>query len=116
MGDFGMAEPDATCPVSLDTLGQLYRANKLSVPDILRDVPEDKRARLALFCYNRSHLRDLALTIAETCDPVRLGELAGTLGQVLAAQCRSKVRSFGIEPGATGIRPKAKISLAGGRG
>jgi hypothetical protein len=115
MGDFGIAEPDATCPVSLDTLGQLYRANKMSVADILRDVPEDRRARLALFCYNRSHLRDLALTVAETCDPVRLGELAGTLGQVLAAQCRSKVRSFGVEPAASGFRPKAKISLAGGR-
>jgi hypothetical protein len=46
---------------------------------------------------------------------VRLGELAGTLGQVLAAQCRSKVRSFGVEPAVSGFRPKAKISLAGGR-
>ena len=115
MGDFGTAERDADCPVSLDMLGHLYRANPAAVPDILRHLPEDSRARLALFCYNRSHLRELALTVAADCSPVRLGELAGTLGQVLALQCKGKTHAFGIAAPVTGVRPKAKITLAGGR-
>jgi hypothetical protein len=115
MGEFGLAEAEASCPVSLDVLGQLYRSDKSSVVEMLKDFPEDKRARLALFCYNRSHLRDLALAIAETCDASRLAELAGTLGQVLAAQCRGHLQNFGRESAPIG-HSRAKISLASVRG
>jgi hypothetical protein len=41
--------------------------------------------------------------------------LAGTLGQVLAVQCKGKTHAFGIAAPVTGVRPKAKITLAGGR-
>jgi hypothetical protein len=113
--DFRQAEADASCPVTLTFLGELYRADPAAVATMLTAFSEDHRARLAIFCYGRAHLRNLALKIAETCDAKRLGEIAGTLGQVLAAQCRAKVRgSFGLDP-SPWMRAGAKISLGGTR-
>jgi hypothetical protein len=112
---FGRLEFDATCPITLDLLGELYRADPITVNARLSGFSEDQRARVALFCYSRAHLRDLALTIAAGCDAARLGELAGTLGQVLAGQCRAKVRDFGGASMPFASRPKARISLGGAR-
>ena len=113
------AEPDVDCPVPLDTLNALYRADAPDVLAAVRGFSEEKRVRLALFCYNRSHLRKLGLTIAASVDPARLAALAGTMGEVLAAQCQASGLSFGTEPIATGtkkpVKEKPKISL-GGRG
>lgn len=112
------AEPDVDCPVPIDTLRQLSTAERpADVLEIVRDYPETQRVRLALFCYNRAHLRTLALTLASSIDPVRLAELAGTMGEVLAAQCRDSGLSFGTEPVVTGkpAKSKPKISLGGPR-
>lgn len=109
--EFGRAEPDGVCPVPLDKLGQLYRSDPDDLMEMIREMPEDRRIRLAVFCYSRAHLRDVGLSIAAVCDAARLAEMAGMVGQVMAAQCRSKVRTFGPE---TGSRPAFKtISLAG---
>jgi hypothetical protein len=56
---------DEICPVRDELLAELYRANKLRVPDLAAMVAPDARALLALFCYRRSHLQSLGLTIAE---------------------------------------------------
>lgn len=111
------AEPEIDCPVSIETLGRLSRADVSTVLADMRDYPEERRVRLALYCYNRSHLRTLALTIASSVDPARLAALAGTMGEVLAAQSQASGLSFGTEPIVTGKpeKPKPKISL-GGRG
>jgi hypothetical protein len=103
---------EADCPVPLDLLGQLYRAEPTCVTGMLRDVSEDRRARLAMFCYHRAHLRELGLTVAASCDAGRLAQLAGTMGQVMAEQCRAGVREFGGQ--APHWAPK-KISLASAR-
>lgn len=113
--DFGRAEADRESPVSLDVLGELYRADPETLAERLRALSDEQRARLALYCYGKAHMRDMALTVAATCDPAKLEEVAGPLGRVIAAQSTGKRRSFGQEPAATG-KPKAKISLAGGRG
>lgn len=112
--DFRAAEAEPDCPVSLDILGRLYRADSAAIADMVSLLPEDRRARLAMFCYARAHLRELGLTIAESCNETRLAELAGVLGQVLAAQCRAKVRTFGADFGSR-IVARPKISLAGAR-
>ncbi len=112
------AEPDVDCPVPTETLRKLNSTgNPADVLHAVRDYSEGKRVKLALFCYNRSHLRTLALRIASSLDPVRLEELAGTMGAVLAAQCRESGLSFGTVPIVTGkpMKAKPKISL-GGRG
>ena len=112
--DYRAVETDLACPVSLDRLGELYRADPASVTDMVSYLPEDRRARLAMFCYARAHFRELGLTIAASCNERRLAELAGVLGQVLAAQCRAKVRTFGSDLGSR-VTARPKISLAGAR-
>ncbi len=112
--DFGAQEAEAICPVSLDVLGQLHRLDPAEALDGLRHLSDDQRARLALFCYGRAHFRDLALTIAASCDADRLGQLAGTMGTVLASQSRNRAGKFGAKAtGLTGHR-KPKVSLADG--
>ena len=110
--DFGRAEPDAICPVPLDKLGSLYRSDPEDLMSQIRDMPEDRRITLAVFCYQRAHLRDLGLSIAATCSDGKLVEAAGVVGQALSIQCRASVRRFGQDAPA---RPtgKPKISLGG---
>ncbi|MCA3565978.1 MAG: hypothetical protein IOD07_01395, partial [Bradyrhizobium sp.] len=59
-------ENDA-CPVADDLLGQMYRANPNGLSLLVANVAPDVRARLALFCYRRSHLHALAVAIASSC-------------------------------------------------
>lgn len=96
--EFGRAEADATCPVSLDLLGQLYKADEHGRSEILVALSEAQRARLALFCYNRAHFRELAVAIAATCDPEMLVALAGTVGEVLSVQCRAAQTKKAVVP------------------
>jgi hypothetical protein len=108
-------EASEQCPVSLDFLGQLYRSDAAEADELLQTLPGDRRARLALFCYHRAHLRDLALRIAETCEPERLAQLAGVQGQVLATQCRTALSSSSFGREALHRSHLAKVSLAGSR-
>lgn len=115
MAAFGPAEADVECPVSLETLNEMRASNPAEIADTIRDFSEAKRVRLALYCYNRAHLRTLGLTVASAIEPTRLAEIAGTMGEVLAAQCRASGLSFGIETVAMAKPSKAKpkISLGG---
>jgi hypothetical protein len=70
------------CPVRDEVLGELYRASKLGLPLLVETVEPELRAMLALFCYRKSHLHSLGVTIAASCsknDLIRLG----TAGEVL---------------------------------
>lgn len=80
-------EKDA-CPVGDALLGQLYRANADGLPALVASVPAHTRAMLALFCYRRSHLQDLAMAIAGTCERRELVDWGGTLGSVLYTKSR----------------------------
>ena len=55
------------CPVRDELLGEMYRANANGLPLLVESVSSDVRAMLALFCYRRSHLHQLALAIASSC-------------------------------------------------
>lgn len=110
--EFGRVEVDAACPVSLDLFGQLYRASDHARSELLLNLSEPQRPRLALFCYNRAHLRDLAVAIAAKCDPEALLALAGTVGEVLSVQCRTEARKA-VPSLARRLEPaRAKVSLA----
>jgi len=76
------------CPVREDLLGEMYRANENGLPQLVESVSSDVRAMLALFCYRRSHLHALALTIAASCDERELIQLGGRVGSTLYAQSR----------------------------
>ena len=75
-------ERDA-CPVGDDMLGHLYRSSPHGLSQLVESVPAETRAMLALFCYKRSHLNELAIAIAGTCEKKDLVNWGGALGSVL---------------------------------
>lgn len=76
------------CPVRDDLLGQMYRANANGLPQLVESVTPDVRAMLALFCYRRSHLHALAISIASSCEERDLVVLGGRVGSALYALSR----------------------------
>lgn len=76
------------CPVREDLLGEMYRANENGLPMLVESVSSDVRAMLALFCYRRSHLHSLALSIAASCSERELIQLGGRVGSTLYALSR----------------------------
>jgi hypothetical protein len=73
------------CPVRDELLGEMYRASQSGLPQLLESVSSDVRAKLALFCYRRSHLHALALSIAASCNERELIQLGGRVGSTLYA-------------------------------
>ena len=76
------------CPVRDELLGEMYRANENGLPQLVESVTSDVRAMLALFCYRRSHLHSLALSIAASCSERELIQLGGRVGSTLYALSR----------------------------
>jgi hypothetical protein len=74
------------CPIRDELLGEMYRANENGLPQLVESVSSDVRAMLALFCYRRSHLHSLALSIAATCSERELIQFGGRVGSTLYAQ------------------------------
>src|ERR1700730_9795227 len=77
------------CPVREDLLGEMYRASENGLQQLVESLASDVRAMLALFCYRRSHLHALALTIAASCDERELIQLGGRVGSTLYALSRA---------------------------
>jgi hypothetical protein len=80
------------CPVRDELLGEMYRANENGLPVLVESVSSDVRAMLALFCYRRSHLHSLALSIAASCSERELIQLGGRVGSTLYALSREPAR------------------------
>jgi hypothetical protein len=76
------------CPVRDELLGEMYRANANGLPLLVESVSSEVRAMLALFCYRRSHLHSLALSIAASCSERELIEFGGRVGSTLYALSR----------------------------
>jgi hypothetical protein len=76
------------CPVRDELLGEMYRANENGLPQLVESVSSEVRAMLALFCYRRSHLHSLALSIAASCSERELIQLGGRVGSTLYALSR----------------------------
>ena len=71
------------CPVRDELLGEMYRASEHGLPQLVASVSPDARAMLALFCYRRSHLYSLALSIAGSCSEQELVQAGGRVGSTL---------------------------------
>ncbi len=76
------------CPVGDELLGEMYRASENGLPQLVASVSSEVRAMLALFCYRRSHLYSLALSIAASCSERELIHLGGRVGSTLYALSR----------------------------
>jgi hypothetical protein len=77
-----------SCPVRDELLGEMYRANEHGLARLVDTVSSDVRAMLALFCYRRSHLHTLALSIASSCTERELVHFGGRVGSTLYALSR----------------------------
>jgi hypothetical protein len=70
-----------------DLVGRLYDAGESGVADAVAEFSQEQRANLAMFFYRRTHLHQVGLAIAATCDRTALVQAWGTaLGQALFAQ------------------------------
>ncbi|MCJ2034625.1 hypothetical protein [Methylobacterium sp. J-068] len=99
------------CPVSLDLLGRVYRADAEKLLILIADIPEKVRARLAAYLYGRSHTHELGLKVGATCTMAALSGVEGPLGAAIYAQSRQTY----ARPTHGETRPTfaRKVSLAG---
>ena len=97
------------CPVRDELLGEMYRANENGLPVLVESVSSDVRAMLALFCYRRSHLHSLALSIAASCSERELIQLGGRVGSTLYALSR-QTRTSRAAPSSYGNRKPITLS------
>ena len=98
------------CPVEDELLGSLYRSSAQGLPELVLAVPAETRAMLALFCYRRSHMQDLALAIASTCELRDLVQWGGALGSAIYAMAQQTVTK--PAPAPTSGRRKVTLSTA----
>jgi hypothetical protein len=89
-----------SCPVRDELLGEMYRASDSGLPKLVESVSPDVRARLALFCYRRSHLSSLALAIAASCSERDLVQFGGRVGSALLALSRETAARAAPSPSA----------------
>jgi hypothetical protein len=97
------------CPVRDELLGEMYRANTNGLPVLVESVSSEVRAMLALFCYRRSHLHSLALSIAASCSERELVELGGRVGSTLYALSRTPA-ARSVPSSASGNRKPITLS------
>jgi len=100
------------CPVSEELLGALYRTDKNGFPELLAKLKPHDRALLALFCYPRSHLHDLGIAIAATCEENDLFLIGGRVGAFLHALSREAPQ---VGPSPTHAAERRRITLATGQ-
>ena len=99
---------DGLCPISEELLGHIYRTGPDGVEGAVANLPQSARAHLAAFCYARTHLHEIGLAIAATCDERSLTEVAGRAGEALYARSRKRVATVAPSP----TPHKRAISLA----
>jgi hypothetical protein len=99
------------CPVPDEMLGELYRASKNGLPELIATVSPDLRAALAMYCYRRGHLKGIGLAIASTCNVYDLETVGGTAGAALFARSREVTPAA---PVASAYVARQKITLASG--
>jgi hypothetical protein len=96
------------CPVQDELLGEMYRASESGLPRLVESVSPEARAKLALFCYRRSHLHSLAVAIAASCTERDLIENGGRVGSTLYALSRES--SAKASPSLSGSRKPITLS------
>jgi hypothetical protein len=95
--------------ISEQLIARLHHATEESVLDLVASLRADQRASLAMHCYRKSHLRQIGLTIATTCD---LNALVQELGSVLGGAIYAQSRKRTEEPNRLWGRQRPAITLA----
>jgi hypothetical protein len=90
-------------------VAQLYRIGEDAAVNLTVGLPPYRRALVAAYCYRRSHLHRLGLSIASTCDRSTLVRVLGVIpGTALFVQSR-RLAYAPLSPGY-----RSKISLSKG--
>lgn len=71
-----------------ELIGRLHGSPTRSIDGLVSNLPEDQRGNLAVFCYGRAHLHEVALAIAATCTVDALVHAGGKPGIFLYEQSR----------------------------
>jgi len=95
---------EASCPIPEHVFSTIHRATPREALSIARLLPDLQRAKLALFCYARAHLRDAGRAIATACADNDLLREGGAAGQALIEQR--------LVPNETAKKSHSKITLA----
>ncbi len=77
---------EAACPIPESIFSTIHRATPQEAIAISRLLPDLQRAKLALFCYARAHLREAGCAIATACRDHDLIREGGAAGQALIEQ------------------------------
>lgn len=102
---------EAAAPINLETLALLLRSPDERVQSIIQSMKPLERARLAVFCVGRCHMRKLGLDIAALCDEQSLWQVAGQLGVAIYDQARD-AENFDRGPSTYNKKPVTLARLA----
>ena len=91
-----------------EVIGRLHECPPRSIDGLVSNLREDQRGNLAVFCYGRAHLHEVALAIAATCNLNALVQAGGNPGIFLFEQSRQRPEKEQFVSGARRMR----ISLA----
>ncbi len=82
-----LSQEEAPVPSEAEILNQILSGPSDAI-EIGNSLPEQKRAHIAQFCYNRVHMRELGLRLASTCSMVSLKNAFGRAADVVYKQSR----------------------------
>lgn len=91
------SKPVAPSPASDSILGRLYQASPEGLAVLMKTVPSQTRAALAIYCLHRKQLKSIGLTIAASCDRRDLLCQGGSPVLDLIQKLRTSEQSFGKE-------------------
>lgn len=107
---------EGSCPIDETDLIHLSAESPSDAVAVVGSLPALQKARICQFCYGKTHLHELALHIASTCDQQTLVMVFGEAGRVIYKQSRdtkSTLKSLHSRENAFGPKP---VVLSGNRG
>lgn len=85
------------CPVSPNLLGRMFRSSPEGLAVLVKTVPSQTRAALAVYCSRRADLAGLGFAIAATCNESELYSQAREAGRRLFAAATQAAGSFLVD-------------------
>ena len=107
------ADFSSDCPVPLELVAQLTRAEPDARSGLLDGLSEVTRARLAVWLYGRSHTHEIGVRVAATCEEPTLRNIAGLVGSQLYELSRQPYAA--ASHGMHGGGGRQQVSLGGSR-
>ncbi|MCF6302405.1 MAG: hypothetical protein L3J13_04285 [Devosiaceae bacterium] len=79
---------EGSCPIDESELIHLSAEAPTDAVAVVAGLPAMQKAKICQFCYGKTHLHELALHIASTCDQQTLVTVFGEAGRVIYKQSR----------------------------